>query len=326
VRTLCFAAKSAEAAAMLGSAREWLILQAQRARIQRQFKESLGYEGNFENPRSHQEKMQFRKLYGNHAFYALVTDKYKVREYVAAKVGAQYLIPLLGVFGRLDESIFEDLPEQFIIKANHGCKWHEVVYDKRKLDVRKTIRRFNTLCNRRYGGIAGERHYNFIEPKIVIERLLLEPDGGLPWDYNFFCYNGPQGFDWNFAIASPQGQSAMFETDWRIVRSDLPEPELAVHVRPVHFDVMVSVAKRLSADFDFVRVDLYNVDSRVYFGELTCTPHQGYGAIPDPKRQKLRDEMWHLDAANPLLYKPPRSHRIIPAARPPLGLSTPSAA
>jgi hypothetical protein len=327
IRVHLLVAKIAEAEAMLSSATEWLILQAQRARIRRQFKESLGYEGNFENPRTHQEKMQFRKLYGNHAFYALVTDKYKVRDYIAAKVGARHLIPLLGVFDRLDESIFENLPQQFIIKANHGCKWHEVVHDKGKLAIHKTIRRFNTLCNRRYGGIAGERHYNFIKPKIVIEPLLQEPDGSLPWDYNFFCYNGPRGFDCNFAIASPRGQSATFETDWRIVRSDLPESELATHIKPANFDVMLDVAKRLSADFDFVRVDLYNVDNTVYFGELTCTPHQGYGAIPDPKRQKMRDEMWHLDAANPLLYKPPKNHRIMPVATPPrLGLSNPSVA
>jgi len=157
---------------MLDRLIEWFVFRAQRRMISWRFKASLGYAGDFENPKSHQEKVQFRKLYGNHAFYALVADKYRVRSYVAAKVGDQHLIPLLGAYERLHKSVFDKLPEQFIIKANHGCKWHQVVYDKRKLDIDKTVRRFNELCKRCFGWISGERHYSFIQPKIVIEQLL----------------------------------------------------------------------------------------------------------------------------------------------------------
>ncbi|MGA2563685.1 MAG: ATP-grasp fold amidoligase family protein [Steroidobacteraceae bacterium] len=284
---------------------EWLAFNAQRLIIRRQFKASLGYPGNFENPKSHQEKVQFRKLYGNHAFYASVADKYRVRSYVASKIGQQHLIPLLGAYDRLHRSVFDTLPQQFIIKANHGCKWHQVVYDKSKLDIDKVVRRFNRLCKRRYGWVAGERHYNFIKPKIVIEQLLRDRGGGLPWDYNFFCYHGPNGFEYDFAIASPDGKSAKFEKNWQLRTSDIPEHELAPHVKPANFEVMVQVARDLSVDFDFVRVDLYTVEGKVYFGELTCTPHQGYGLILNKERQKIRDEMWHLDAQNPLLYNPP---------------------
>ena len=296
---------------MLDRAIEWLAFNVQLLTIRRQFKASLGHAGDFENPKSHQEKVQFRKLYGNHAFYASVTDKYKARNYVASKVGDKYLIPLLGAYDRLDKSVFDKLPQQFIIKANHGCKWHQVVRDKSKLDIDKVVDRFNRLCKRRYGWIAGERHYNFIQPKIVIEQLLLDQGGGLPWDYNFFCYRGPRGFDYDFAIASPDGKAAKFEKNWQLRTSDIPEHELAPHLKPANFDVMVQVARDLSADFDFIRVDLYTVAGKVYFGELTCTPHQGYGVILSEERQKKRTEMWHLDAENPLLYKPPKSHRIM---------------
>ncbi len=294
---------------MLDRIVEWAILQAQRRKISRQFKQSLGYAGNFENPKSYQEKVQFRKLYGNHAFYALVADKYRVRRYVASKVGDQHLIPLLGAYERLEPSDFDTLPQQFIIKANHGCKWHQVVHDKSKLDVAATIRRFNKLCRKRYGWVAGERHYNFIRPKIVIEQLLRGHDGKLPWDYSFFCYHGPQGFDYNFAICSPEGQSAVFLKDWEIMASTVPPQVLAPHLRPPRFEEMVQVARDVSSDFDFVRVDLYTAEDKVYFGELTCTPHQGYGPIADKRRQQMRDEMWHLDITNPLLYRPPTTHR-----------------
>jgi hypothetical protein len=168
---------------------EPIILGAQRRHISRQFYQIMGHGGDFENPKSFQEKIQFRKLYGNHEFYALVADKYRARAYVASKVGEQHLIPLLGAYDRLNKSLFDALPNQFIIKANHGCKWHKIVLDKATLDVAKTVRWFNILIWRRYGRIDGERHYDFIPRKIVIEELLQGPLGGSPWDYCFFCYH-----------------------------------------------------------------------------------------------------------------------------------------
>src|ERR1035441_6690156 len=147
---------------MLDRLVEWVVFSAQRQLIRRRFKATLGYAGDFENPKTYQEKVQFRKLYGNHAFYASVADKYRVRSYVAAKVGDKYLIPLLGAYDRLHSSVFDKLPEQFIIKANHGCKWHQVVYDKSKLDIDKAVRRFNKLCQRRFGWKSGERHYTVV--------------------------------------------------------------------------------------------------------------------------------------------------------------------
>ncbi len=304
---------------MFGRMIEWFVFNAQRDRIRRQFFANLGYAGDFENPTTYQEKVQFRKLYGNHAFYALVADKYRVRNYVASRVGEQHLIPLLGAYTRLEQSIFEALPQQFIIKANHGCKWNEIVYDKRTLDIQNTCRRFNRLCKRRYGWDAGERHYNFIPPMIVIEELLRDDDGGLPWDYSFFCYREPNRFDYTISIGSPDGRTAGFEKDWTPLASKIPAAELEKHMKPANFAVMVQVATTLSADFDFVRVDLYSVGDKVYFGELTCTPHQGYGVIENKFRQKICDDLWQLDSGNPLLYKPPRSHRIAisRASRPP---------
>ena len=111
--------------------------------------------------------------------------------------------------------------------------------------------------------------------------------------------------------AATDGRSAAFDKDWKLLLSNLPEHELAPHLKPANFEVMVHVARDLSADFDFVRVDLYTVEDKVYFGELTCTPHQGYGAIANKERQKIRDKMWHLDAGNPLLYRPLKSHRTV---------------
>jgi len=290
---------------------EKLIVRAQRWRIRQQFKAKLGYSGNFENPKTYQEKIQFRKLYGNHALYALLTDKFRAREYVAAKVGAQHLIPLFGAYDRLRESDFDPLPNQFIVKANHGCKWNRVVLDKSTLDVRATVRYFNKLCRRRYGWRGCERHYNFIRPKIVIEQLLRDESGNAPWDFNFHCFHGPDGFKYDYTIESPaqSGAGAAISSDGELLFIDrVSEQEVAAVARPANFDTMVSVAKALSADFDFMRVDLYSVSGQVYFGELTCTPRRGYGVMPSKKLQKVRDAMWHLDPDNPRLYRSPRGH------------------
>jgi len=83
-------------------------------------------------------------------------------------------------------------------------------------------------------------------------------------------------------------------------------------MKPDNFDAMLRVARDISVDFDFVRVDLYSVGDKVYFGELTCTPHQGYGRIDDPDEQRMLDDMWHLDAGNTLLYSPPRGYQVRP--------------
>lgn len=93
-----------------------LALSARRLWIHQRFRRKLGYVGDFEQPQTFQEKIQYRKLYGNHEFYAMVADKYRVRDYVADKVGSKYLVPLLGVYDRLTSSVFDTLPDQFVIR------------------------------------------------------------------------------------------------------------------------------------------------------------------------------------------------------------------
>jgi hypothetical protein len=297
-----YASRSARGA--LTRLREEFAHRLQRLIINRQFRMNLGYAGDFDHPKTYQEKIQYRKLYGNHAFYAFVADKLRAREYVGAKVGAQHLIPLLGAYDRIQASDFDLLPQQFVVKANHGCKWNRIVLDKSQLDVVDTVRRFNRLCRRRFGWERGERHYNFIQPKILIEQLLLDDSGGLPWDYHFFCFRSAGSFDYYYAIESPMGEAgAVFTKDGEILFVvGLSDDELASHARPPNLPQMVNVATALSADFDFVRVDLYRTANQVWFGELTCTPRAGYSNGPNERVQRLRNAMWQLDGDNQRLY------------------------
>lgn len=286
--------------------REDMEFLVRRWRLKRRFKEEMGYDGNFEDPKTCQEKVQFRKLYGNHEFYGLVADKYKVRQYVAEKAGEKYLIPLIGVYDKLSPELFESFPERFIVKANNGSKWHRIVHDKSRADIKEIIDYFHSIRNRKYSRRSFEKHYDFIEPKIVVEELL--DDGGeLPWDYNLFCYNGKNGFDYAITISSSDASVAgHFDRNWNVWESNLSPGQAKRYVDPENFGEMVEVARALSADFDFVRVDLYNLDGKIYFGELTCTPGSGLGPIDNEFRSRMRTEMWELDKGNARLYRKPQ--------------------
>ena len=280
-----------------------------RRRLRRRFHKRFGRVGNFENPRTYEEKVNFRKLYGNHETYAQIADKVRVRDYVAERVGEHYLVPSLGVHDRLRPEIFDDLPRQFIIKASHGCRWNNIVYDKGKLDVAETIRYFDRRLDDTFGAREGEFHYSLIEPKLLIEELLLH-EGRIPCDYNLYCYHHDGRFDLAIAISSPDGGPyAHFDKHWNLLEGDLSPEDQKKLVDPENFDEMVSVARALSEGFDFIRVDLYNVQGRVYFGELTCTPSAGMNPVENEVRAAMRTRMWKLDVDNPRLYRKPSAWR-----------------
>lgn len=279
--------------------------------LQRRFREKFGYDANFLRPSTYPEKVQYRKLWGNHAFYASVADKYGVRRYVAERAGERYLIPLLGVYDHLTEADFETLPERFVIKATHGSRWNKVVWNKTELDVPGTVAWFNDILRQTYGVKDGEYHYSLIEPKIVIEELLVD-NGGPPYNFDLFCYNSPAGFDYAVTVARPvrADGSVHFDKHWNLLEGELREGEADRIVNPENFDEMLEVAKALSRDFDFVRIDLYNVEGAIYFGEITATPAAGMRPVTNARRAAMRNEMWKLDVDNRRLYRKPWARRL----------------
>jgi hypothetical protein len=131
-----------------------LAFAIRRWQVGARFRRVFGRPFNPLAPTLCEEKVQYRKLYGNHALYGFLADKYRVREFVTERVGARYLVPLLGVHDRLTPAVFTDLPDRFIIKATHGCKWHQIVRDRSRLDVDATVRRSTASCA---GDAAGPR-------------------------------------------------------------------------------------------------------------------------------------------------------------------------
>jgi hypothetical protein len=286
-----------------------LRFRLQEAKIRRLFLKHSKSEGNFEDPRTYGEKVQFRKLYGNHAFYGRLADKVLVREYVKERVGEDVLIPLLGVYDHLDEGVLDTLPRSFVIKISNASKWNEIVFDKARMDRHRTIRYFNRKLKKRYSRKFGEVHYDYCTPRIVIEELLLDGDN-LPWTTDFFCYNNPKGFDFAVCVTSPDElHKGHYDRDWNLLEGNLTEEMEAAHTRTSLTSKMAELARELSRGIDFVRVDLYGVGNRVYFGEMTFTPGAGLGLIKSPERARIRDRMWELDRHNPSLYRNPADVR-----------------
>lgn len=281
----------------------------QERKIRKLFRKHLGFEGDFENPVSYCEKIQFRKLYGNHAFYGRLADKVLVRDTVRERVGADVLIPLLGVHDRLENGILEALPRSFVIKISNASKWNEIVFDKDTMDRHRTIRYFNRKVRKRYSRKFGEVHYDYSTPRILIEELLLD-DERLPWSTYFFCYNCANEFDFALCITSPDGKhKGHYDSRRNLIEGNLEPGMEETHVHPRNFDRMVEIARELSRGIDFVRVDLYSTGERVFFSEMTFTSGAGLRVIENPVRAEMRNRMWELDRGNPMLYRDPAAVR-----------------
>jgi hypothetical protein len=281
----------------------------QQYRVAKQFRISLGYDGDFANPTNYHEKVQFRKLYGNHRFYARVADKYAVRAHVTERIGARYLKPMLGVYTHLTPQILQSLPRPFIIKSNNGCKGHQIIREHDQPDWHAVIAHFETLRHAAFGRGSGEIHYDRIPYRILIETLLQEPEGDLPWDFDIWCFNTRAGFRYLPQLIGPNGDKMSFDDSWNLLQGPEPNAAARQRINPPQFPQMLQLAQALSAEFDFVRVDFNLIGGQIWFGEITCTPGQGYTAITSARRLQLLNDLWELDSLNPQLYHPPRSHR-----------------
>jgi len=291
---------------MIHNIAQLIEFQLRRMRVYRTFKKKSGFCGDFENPKCYEEKIQFRKLYGNAQTYANIADKFKVRQFVKDRVGEQYLTKLYCSVKQLRKEMFDDFPDSFVVKANHGCKWNRFVKDKSNADVDELVKYFNSMTSVKYGNKFHEVHYNIIDPMITVEELLLDDDHS-PWDYNIFSYNNGDEFNYAVTIVPDDGKSiAHFDQNWNVLPDTTDIERFEKYISPENFDDMIRVARELSRGFDFIRVDLYNVNGKIYFGELTATPAAGYGRPLSPERQAIRSDLWHLDVDNRHLYRKPR--------------------
>lgn len=235
-------------------------------------------------PVTFNEKILQRNLRPDPRFIGL-TDKLLVREHIAAKIGAKHLIPLIATPDVFTREVFDALPSAFVMKANHGSSFVEVVRNKSETSFEKLQHRAEQWLAIDFYSIARERHYRAIKPRIFFEHLLLDSRGQIPADFKVHCFGGQPGppVAYILVISDRFGSAThgdVYDVHWNHLdiaigyykRSAEPAP------RPTNLEAVLDVAMALCADFDYVRVDLYAPDNQVYFGELTFTP--GAGVLP----------------------------------------------
>lgn len=269
---------------------------------------------DFSNPKRFSEKIQWLKLYDLDPRKGIFSDKYLVRKHIKETIGEQYLNNLISIDGKEvfyspKDIDFKKLPNSFVLKCTHASHFNFIVKDKSSLSKRqiaKMKRQLGKWLKIHYAFVNGlELQYELTEPAIIVEKYLSINDD-LP-DYKFFCFNGKIQFAWIDegryskkhwrTIFDPYNPSHVFNFKFGDFDSKA-KPEI-----PDNFNEMITIAEKLCDDYPFVRVDLYNVDGKIYFGELTFTSGSGFRCI-DPIEadyklaeyividQSLRDNNW----------------------------------
>ncbi|MBB1512578.1 glycosyl transferase [Tessaracoccus sp. MC1627] len=241
------------------------------------FRLTKGWSCNLDDPQKLSEKIQWLKLYDSTPMKGQLADKYLVREWVEAKIGAHYLVPLVGVWGHDETFTLQGLPKRFALKATHGSGWNVIVEDRARLRERVIRKRVSQWMNMRKAMTGGfELHYEFSEPRVIAEAHLADDSGGLR-DYKFMMIHGELQFILAIQGRYTHEQSGVYDGHWRRMPFDYGYRAGEPHdiARPKALREMVEIAETLSSDFPLVRVDFYEVDGRVYFGEVTFTPGNG---------------------------------------------------
>lgn len=265
--------------------------------IKNEYERRIGEKLNLEAPKKYTEKMQYAKLYLNSPLKTHLTDKYLVREWVADKIGKEYLIPLLGVWDNYEDIDFDELPKQFVLKTNHSSGWNLVVKDKNLINHEKEKKKFDRWMKRNFAYYSNlQLHYKDIEPKIIAEEYLEDSDGELK-DYKFMCFNGEVHFCWLDIGRFSTHYRNTYDLEWQLLPwnqasyPNYPEPIK----KPESFEKMVELAQALCKDFSHVRVDLYYVEGKIYFGEMTFTSGSGYDLIVPDEYNRQLGELWKLE-------------------------------
>jgi hypothetical protein len=233
--------------------------------------------------------------------WSTLADKLAVREYVKSKVGEQYLVPLIAVPDVFTQEVFDALPASFVMKANHGCAFVKVVWDKSKVSFEELRGLADEWLSTNFYFASRERHYRTIEPRIYFEELLLDRSGKVPADFKINIFQRVDGDPVVITgvvsdrFGSPRHD--FYDTQWNrmdIVVGDYPLSAVPAPRLP-NWDEVISIAMRLVEGLGYVRVDLYVFDKGIFFGELTFTPGAGVSPL-SPERYdyewgKLINEM-----------------------------------
>ncbi|OUR92257.1 hypothetical protein A9Q87_07190 [Flavobacteriales bacterium 34_180_T64] len=255
---------------------------------------------NLEQPIEFAEKIQWLKLYYYTERFQDYVDKYEVRAIVKEKIGAQYLNDIHTVYSAIEDIIFDELPQQFVLKGTHGSGYNVIVDDKSKLDWNSTRKEIKSFLSRNYYDKCRERIYRTIPPRMISEKYLNELDGGHIIDYKYYCFGGVPKYILIKAFEDGKMKNCFYDLEWNKIQPDSTTKEYLKRDidKPSVLNEMTEVAKKLSDGFPFLRVDLYAIGAKVYFGELTFLPNGGWKRIVIERFNKEFGDLIVLPEAN----------------------------
>lgn len=255
----------------------------------------LGYSVNIGTPKTFNEKIQWLKLYYKKKIITSLADKVAVRAYVSKTIGANYLIPIHGIYNHYSEIDFKALPETFALKAAHGSKWNIICQSKKELNETQLYKNIKKWAKSNYYWYGYEYAYKNIPPRFICEQLILDQNNQIPKDYKIFCFDGIPQFIQVDSDRFVKHTRAIYDTKWTRQPFELGfESSKSDDTPPQNLHKMLSIAESLSKDFPFVRVDLYDCDKQIYFGEMTFYPGEGSEQFKPQKWDRILGDFLNL--------------------------------
>lgn len=275
---------------------QWL---EDRDLIKRTFRERFGRELDLDNPRTFNEKIAFKILFDRRPLLTLVTDKIRVRDYVAQKIGPAYIARLYQVCSSPRQIDWQALPPSFVVKPNHGSDMVEFIRDKSELKPEQLLPALERwLRVDYYRRHRREWSYRNIVPSLLFEEFLADEGGHIPPDFKFFVFDGWAAFVQVDFSRHTDHRRNFYDRDLNRLEVRLLYPTSDDRfVFPDNIEEMFALAGRLGSGFDFVRVDLYNVEGRIVFGEMTNYPEEGRGVFDPPEYDAIFGVRWQLPAS-----------------------------
>ena len=250
---------------------------------------------DLKKPQTINEKLQWLKLYDRNPEYTKMVDKYEAKKYVANIIGEEYIIPTLGVYDKFEDINFATLPNQFVIKCTHDSGGLIICKDKTKLNIKEARKKINKSLKRNYFYTGREWPYKNVKPRIIAEQYMVDESGTELKDYKFFCFNGEPKL---LFVAKDRPYATKFnyyDMDFKKLPFKQHYKNFNDYIeKPKGFEKMIELSRKLSKDIPHVRVDFYDINGKVYFGELTFYHFSGFEKFEPEEWDRILGDMLKL--------------------------------
>ncbi|MDY2627197.1 MAG: ATP-grasp fold amidoligase family protein [Lachnospiraceae bacterium] len=265
------------------------------------YRSRFGRKPDLQNPVTFNEKIQWLKLYDRKPLYTQMVDKYEAKKFVAEKAGSEYVIPTLGVWDHFDEIDFDSLPDRFVLKCTHDSGGVVICRNKESFDMEAGKKKINKSLSRNFYWIGREWPYKNVKPRIIAEAYLEDLNNRDLKDYKIFCFNGKPEFCQVIVDRSSNETIDFFDMNWvhqEFTGLGFPHKPHSSSViqKPANFQKMKKLAAFFSKNIPFLRMDFYEVQGKLYFGEFTFYPADGFGSFYPEEWNTKTGNMLSIDS------------------------------